>query len=79
MEAEHKTKHRTYCLRPETIQFLDSFAETYGVSRSAVVNLVIRDFQHTLDAITRDDPSHGAKVALAFGMAAQRLQGGQND
>ena len=71
MSEEHKSKHRTYVLRPETIQFLDSFSETYGVSRSAFLNLVVRDFQNTLDSITRDDPTKGVKVALAFGMRAQ--------
>ncbi|MEZ7195567.1 hypothetical protein [Pseudodesulfovibrio karagichevae] len=73
MTSEHKSKPRTYVLRPDTISFLDGFSETYSISRSALLNLIVMDFQHTLDSITQSDPARGAKVALAFGMKVQQI------
>ena len=71
--STHKSQRRTYVLKPEVIAFLDGFSETYGISRSATLNLIVRDFQNTLDSITRDNPANGAKVALAMAMQAQQI------
>jgi hypothetical protein len=73
MNSPHRPRNKTFRLKPETIQFIDSFAETYGVSKNAVVNLAILDMKKTLDAVTADDPHKGAVAAMAFGMQAEKL------
>ena len=71
--SNHKSQRRTYVLKPESISFLDGFSQTYGISRSATLNLIVRDFQNTLDSIDRDNPANGAKVAMAIAMQAEQL------
>lgn len=73
MTHNHKPMNKTHRLKAETIQFIDSFSATYGVSKNAVVNLAILDMKKTLEAIAMDDAHKGAVALMAMGMEAQRF------
>jgi hypothetical protein len=40
-----KVVSRNHRLRKEVVQFIDGFSETYGLSKSAVVNFALRYFE----------------------------------
>ena len=71
MSDQHKARNRTYRMKPDAITFVDAFAETYGVSKSAVIHLSLNTIRTMIESQTAHDPRKGAELAMALGMQAQ--------
>lgn len=71
MVTERTTKNRTFCFKPDALEFISAFAGTFGLSKSAVVNFAVLNLKTMLDGAAKDNPHSGARVGLAMAMQAQ--------
>lgn len=74
MVTERTTKNRTFCFKPDALEFISAFAVTYGLSKSAVVNFAVLNLKTMLDGSAKDNPHNGARVGLAMAMQAQTIE-----
>jgi hypothetical protein len=73
VSTERTTKNRTFCFKPDALEFISAFAATYGLSKSAVVNFAVLNLKTMLDGAAKDNPHSGVRVGLAMAMQAQTM------
>ncbi|MGE4193299.1 MAG: hypothetical protein AB7E51_07915 [Pseudodesulfovibrio sp.] len=73
MNEQHNAVSRTHRFKPNSLVFIDAFASTYGLSKSAVVNFAVLNMKTMLEGAAKDDPRNGARIGTAMSIQAQTL------
>lgn len=71
MDERHTVVSRTHRFKTDALRFIDAFASTYGLSKSAVLNFAVLNLKTMLDGAAKDNPHSGVRVGLAMAMQAQ--------
>ena len=74
MSDHHKARNRTYRMKADAITFVDAFAETYGVSKSAVIHLSLNTIRTMIESQTAPRSPKRCRIGNGSGNASANLQ-----